>query len=244
MGSLLSRLLGSRPMASAGPTMVVKDLVLIGGGHSHVVVLKSFAMKPMPGVRLILVTRDVHTPYSGMLPGLVAGHYTYDDCHIDLRPLAQLTNARLLHCCASALDLDQRAVVLADGRPPIRYDVLSIDIGITPLVTTLNSLEPHYTRWLIVGPAALLRLWAGLGAACCASAALLRHWFGAASCGAGGWAGRPPIRYDVPSIDVGITPLVCRHLTHWYHPNGMLSPHALVSPQWYAVTSRTGITPM
>ncbi|CAI7886900.1 unnamed protein product [Closterium sp. NIES-53] len=133
MGSLLSRLLGSRPMASAGPTMVVKDLVLIGGGHSHVVVLKSFAMKPMPGVRLTLVTRDVHTPYSGMLPGLVAGHYTYDDCHIDLRPLAQLTNARLLHCCASGLDLDQRAVVLADGRPPIRYDVLSIDIGITPL---------------------------------------------------------------------------------------------------------------
>ncbi|CAI5518047.1 unnamed protein product [Closterium sp. Naga37s-1] len=133
MGSLLSRLLGSRPMASAGPTMVVKDLVLIGGGHSHVVVLKSFAMKPMPGVRLTLVTRDVHTPYSGMLPGLVAGHYTYDDCHIDLRPLAQLTNARLLHCCASGLDLDQRAGVLADGRPPIRYDVLSIDIGITPL---------------------------------------------------------------------------------------------------------------
>ncbi|CAI5528083.1 unnamed protein product [Closterium sp. Naga37s-1] len=108
---------------------------------SHVVVLKSFAMKPMPGVRLTLVTRDVHTPYSGMLPGLVAGHYTYDDCHIDLRPLAQLTNARLLHCCASGIDLDQRAVVLADGRPPIRYDVLSIDIGITPLQSVPGAKE-------------------------------------------------------------------------------------------------------
>lgn len=220
---------------------VAQDLVLLGGGHSHVHVLKSFAMQPLPGVRLTLITRDVHTPYSGMLPGYVAGacrgtggatvkqqssllemteahianelrfnvrahsfqavqsvlsgivphggpfisrqvsssqlchrslssfwfplpqpvplppvpgHYAYDDCHVDLRPLARLAAARLLHCTATALDCQARLVHL-QGRPPIPYDVLSIDIGITPL-----QVSPHPDS-LLSSIATELTLWAG-----------------------------------------------------------------------------------
>ena len=88
-------------------------------------------MDPLPGVRVTLISRGAETPYSGMLPGLIAGHYTYDEAHIDLQPLARFAQARAIFDEAIGLDLANRQV-LFDKRPPISYDVLSIDIGSTP----------------------------------------------------------------------------------------------------------------
>ncbi|HEY9604052.1 MAG TPA: bifunctional NADH dehydrogenase FAD-containing subunit/selenide, water dikinase SelD, partial [Allocoleopsis sp.] len=117
-------------MQQANPP-IVKDLVLIGGGHTHAIALRMFGMKPLPGVRITLITDTSHTPYSGMLPGHVAGFYNFDECHIDLRRLAGFAQAQLYLDTAVGLDLEHRKVFCAN-HPPVAFDYLSIDIGSTP----------------------------------------------------------------------------------------------------------------
>ncbi len=109
----------------------MKKLVLVGGGHAHVEVLRQLGLHPMPDVEITLVSPDRHTPYSGMLPGQVAGHYDFEEAHIDLEPLARFAGAHFLQTSASSLAPAQRNLTLADGAM-LAYDVLSINVGSTP----------------------------------------------------------------------------------------------------------------
>lgn len=115
---------------SAG-TPVARDLVLLGGGHSHVAVLRRFGMKPLPGARLTLISNTSAAPYSGMLPGHIAGHYTRDEMQIELGPLCRFAGARFLEDEVTGLDLAGRRVRTA-GHPPVAFDLLSVNVGSTP----------------------------------------------------------------------------------------------------------------
>ncbi|MDP2133268.1 MAG: selenide, water dikinase SelD [Sulfuritalea sp.] len=116
--------------------------MLIGGGHSHVGVLHMFAMKPLPGVRLTVICTDTDTPYSGMLPGYIAGHYSFDEVHIDLRRLAQFAGARYYRDEVIGIDRAARKVVCRN-RPPVAYDTLSINIGSTPQLSLVAGASEH-----------------------------------------------------------------------------------------------------
>src|ERR1700723_2401778 len=89
---------------------ITTDIVLLGAGHANVEVLRRFAMRREPTIRLTLIGREPETPYSGMLPGLIRNEYSYLEAHIDLAPLVSLANARLIVAEATAFDPEARTV--------------------------------------------------------------------------------------------------------------------------------------
>ncbi len=97
-------------------------------------------MKPLPGARLTLINPDPVTPYTGMLPGYIAGHYDRAEMMIDLIRLARFANARIILDRATGLDPEARSVHLA-SRPPLPYDIASLDVGITTDVPGLTAVS-------------------------------------------------------------------------------------------------------
>ena len=119
-----------------------KHLVLVGGGHAHVFVLEAFARRPEPGLRITLIAKDVQTPYSGMLPGHLAGFYARKAMHIDLERLARRCGAGLIRGEAVGFDRQAKQVWLKNGEA-VPYSLLSIDIGITPHLSGIQGAAEH-----------------------------------------------------------------------------------------------------
>ncbi|HBB84525.1 MAG TPA: bifunctional NADH dehydrogenase FAD-containing subunit/selenide, water dikinase SelD, partial [Sulfitobacter sp.] len=109
---------------------LTRDLVLVGGGHAHALVLRKWGMDPLPGARLTVINPGPTAPYTGMLPGHIAGHYGRDELEIDLMRLCRHAGARLILGAATGIDRAAREITF-EGRGGVAYDVASIDIGIT-----------------------------------------------------------------------------------------------------------------
>ena len=87
------------------PFPLLKNVVLVGGGHAHALVLRAWAMNPVAGARITVINPHPTAPYTGMLPGYVAGHYTREELDIDLVKLARFADARFVLGLATALSL-------------------------------------------------------------------------------------------------------------------------------------------
>ena len=134
------------------PTLpLTRDLVLIGGGHTHALVLRKWGMSPLPGARVTVINPGPTAPYSGMLPGFVAGHYDRDALDIDLVRLARFAGARVILGAVSGIDVENRCIQVP-GRPPIGFDVASVDIGITSDMPSLPGFAEHGVPAKPLGP--------------------------------------------------------------------------------------------
>jgi selenide,water dikinase len=120
-----------------------KKLVLIGGGHAHLFVLEALRKQPavLQDIDVTLVTPASHLPYSGMLPGLVAGHYRTSECHVDLGTLCTAAGVRLVQGSVSSLDVRANQAFTIDAAHP--FDLVSLDIGSTPPLQGIPGASEH-----------------------------------------------------------------------------------------------------
>lgn len=120
----------------------MKRLLLLGGGHAHLAVLKDLAERPLDGWQVRLVTPFRRQIYSGMLPGWVAGHYAIDECAIALDELAERARVAFTMTACTGLDLSANTVACANGST-VPFDLLSIDTGPMPALDELDGALAH-----------------------------------------------------------------------------------------------------
>ena len=119
-----------------------RDVVLIGGGHSHALVMLALLDLPLPDVSVTVINPQPTAPYSGMLPGVIAGHYPRAALEIDLADLAARAGIRFVQGYVQHLDRSARLITGA-GFDPFHYDLASLDVGITSDLPSLPGFGAH-----------------------------------------------------------------------------------------------------
>ena len=135
----------------------MKRLVLVGAGHAHAQVLKDWAAAPLPGVDVCLVSPTALAPYSGRVPGWLAGRWRFDEIGIDFAALAHAAGARFVHDEVDGLDANRCELQLRSGAT-VGYDLLALNVG-----ATLTAPHVAGTHVLALRPLGRLeRAWAGV----------------------------------------------------------------------------------
>jgi len=118
------------------------NIVLVGGGHAHALLLSSWKPKLVKETQLTVISPSPTAPYTGMLPGFVAGHYTRTQLNYDLVKLVRAANGRLVQGFVTHIDRDAKQVVIDHNRS-IPYDVCSVNVGATTDLPSLPGFDEH-----------------------------------------------------------------------------------------------------
>ncbi|TAG01547.1 MAG: hypothetical protein EAZ43_11235 [Betaproteobacteria bacterium] len=105
-----------------------KTLLLIGGGHAHVELLRQLAIEPAPQHDIALFDPAPSVWFSAMLPGVIAGHYEPSAAKINLWALCQRARVRFIQASITEVIADLQRVKVSNGESHF-YDYLSLDIG-------------------------------------------------------------------------------------------------------------------
>ena len=133
------------------PLPLTRDLVLVGGGHTHALLLRKWGMNPLPGARVTVINPGPTAPYSGMLPGYIAGHYDRWELDIDLVKLARFAGARVILGSVDGLDTDRQEIHVP-GHPPVGFDVASVNVGISSDMPAMPGFSEHAVPAKPLGP--------------------------------------------------------------------------------------------
>ena len=120
----------------------MKRLVLAGAGHAHLEVLRDRALARDESVEVTLVSPYPWFTYSGMVPGLIAGHYEIDALTLDLVPLCTAAGVTFVQSAIVRLDAAAREITCANGTT-VAYDILSLDVGVEPAIDGARGVARH-----------------------------------------------------------------------------------------------------
>ena len=105
-----------------------RTLALVGGGHAHVEVLRQLAEKPISDLDVALFDPSPSVWYSGMVPGVIAGHYEPAEAKVNLWALCQRARVRFFETSVTRIDAQNQRIYTALGEKHF-YDMLSLNIG-------------------------------------------------------------------------------------------------------------------
>lgn len=149
-------------MRNQEQNILTKDIVLVGGGHTHVLWVMKFAMNPLKNVQVTLISEDYRSFYSGMIPSFIAGVDQKDNLSIDLYQLCVASGVRFICAKVTCINPLSKTVKLEGDRPDVKGDILSINIGSVPrvpkefsslanvcAVKPIKSFVSYLDRWVL-----------------------------------------------------------------------------------------------